>query len=312
MSVKRAFIILCTTIAILAVLEIIARIILSNVYNRKFDSSLIEEHKYVTSSGLKANARGMVWGKPFHTDEMGGRRQTKRKADKPKLLVIGDSVTEGVGVYDSTTFANMINDRVDSFDIRNISLIGWSVNDYNTTLHWLVNKDTTIKAVYVFYCLNDIYGRSGGGRISRLIGYGDWISGLSRVLQDHYATYKLVKLFVLQNSDKYYQYDRALYKDQDLIGAVMADLEHMKEECDNSKVDFKVFILPYRSQLQGKHDNLPQQVLIDQFKKKGINYLDLLPEMAKAGDPKSLYLFADEIHLSPMGHRAVADAIFHK
>ena len=312
LSVRKILIIICITTALLVVLEGISRIILSRVYNRKFDSSLIEERKYGSSSGLKPNASGMVWGKPFHTDEMGGRRQTKNKQGKPKLLVIGDSVTEGVGVDDSATFANLINERLDSFDLRNISLIGWSVDDYRNAIEAIITQDNDreIKKVYLFYCLNDIYGPASMKDLPVMANKGT-LGTINALLQGKYATYKLIKLCMYQNNDKYYQYDKALYRDSARLNSTIHTLFLISELCKENNVALEVFMVPYRSQFHS-HDNQPQQILGSLFRIAGISYLDLLPLMRETNQPDRLYLFADEIHLSAAGHRAVADAIFHK
>ncbi len=312
MSVRRAFIILlCISISILAVLEGISRVILSNVYNRKFDSSLIEENKYGTSSGLKSNATGLVWGKPFHTDEMGGRMTIKKGKGKLKMLVIGDSVTEGVGVDDTATFIDLATKGWDDWDIRNISLIGWSSSDYRNVVDHLIVKDSGIKILCLFYCLNDIYGKSTSTELPPIANKG-FISSINALLQDRCAIYKLIKLFVYQDSQSYYQYDQAFYNDSLRVNAVMDDLVHIKDVCDSSKVVFTMYILPYRSQLIDRNNDLPQRVLAAKLRENHIMYVDLLKEVPNKKDYKDWYLFGDEIHLSAMGHRAVAEAIFHK
>ena len=93
-----------TSIAILAVLEIVSRVLLKAVYNRDFDSSLIVDNKYFSSSGLKENAHGIIWGKDFNTDSFACRKAARPcNRNKKKWLFIGDSVTEGVGVADTIT-----------------------------------------------------------------------------------------------------------------------------------------------------------------------------------------------------------------
>jgi len=294
-------------------IEGVAHIILSQVYDRKFDSSLIESNKYGISSGLKSNATGMVWGRPFHTDDMGGRKQSKSKKGKPKLLVIGDSVTEGVGVDDSATFANIFNNSIgfDEWDIRNISLIGWSCSDYRNVVDQVVGGDSTIKSICLFYCLNDIYGKTPVKDLPPIADKG-FMSKVNTFLQAKYATYKLIKLLVYLGSDHYYQYDQAFYRDTNKVKVVISDLLHIKSVCDSNKVAFTVFILPYRTQLYHRDNNLPQRILAAEFSKNDIRYLDLLAGWPYKRSYEDLYLFADEIHLSAAGHRVIPDAIYQK
>ncbi|MBS1623360.1 MAG: hypothetical protein JST83_05035 [Bacteroidetes bacterium] len=296
------------TLGILAVLEVAARIVLSRMYDRKFDSSLIEPHKYGATDGLKANASGVVWGKAFHTDEMGGRKHTKDKKGKRKILVIGDSVTEGVGVEDGQTFANLLNDQIDSFDVRNISMIGWSTYDYRNALLQLVKTDSSIQSVYVFYCLNDIYGRSTTKELPP-VGQKGWISKVNKALQNGYATYQIIKLLSYRKSDHYYQYDRAFYLDNTRVNSVMNDLSFMKSICDEKQISFMVILMPYQSQLDGRSDDLPQKVLSQKMQDHHILYADVLKRLPDVYRMDEMYLFADEIHLSYFGHQNILGGI---
>ena len=305
------------TIAILLVLELVARSVLSSIYNRKFDSSLIQENKFGSSPGLKPNAYGVVWGKPFHTDEIGARKNSKKKSGKAKLLIIGDSVTEGVGVNDSSTFANIINDRSD-LDVRNISLIGWSVDDYANAIDCVVVQNHDIKDIYLFYCLNDIYG-SHKTKDLPSIGHRGILSRINGAMQDRYATYKLIKLYTYQHSAKYFQYDSALYHNKVLVQHTLNSLMHIKTLCDDRHIELRLFIMPYKSQFDNreaefKNPSEPQLTLEKEFHSLHIHYLDLLPAMSHAAittdtHPDDLYLYADEIHLSAKGHIIVANII---
>ncbi|MCW3125030.1 MAG: hypothetical protein JWO03_688 [Bacteroidetes bacterium] len=310
---KNILITIAVTIGILVVLEVVSRVILSKVYNRQFDSSLIEEHKYGSTSGLKANATGTVWGKPFHTDDMGGRKHTKSKAGKHKTLVIGDSVIEGVGLEDSATISNAYNEGngFDEEDVRNISMIGWSTYDYRNVVDELVGKDTSIKTVYLFYCLNDIYGKFAIKDLPPIANKG-FASAINGFLQDRYATYKLIKLLAYSNSDHYYQYDLAMYEDTAKVNAVVTDVVHIKEVCEANNVRFMIFLVPYRSQLEHRNNNQPQQLLTELFTKKGIRGMDLLRQWPQEDNYSDLFLFADEIHLSAKGHKEMGRAIYEK
>ena len=306
-TLKNTLISISVTLALLLVVEWASRSILARVYNRKFDSSLIQENKYGIASGLKPNAVGMVWSKVFHTDEMGGRIQLKKKSSKRKLLMIGDSVTEGVGVDDSATFANSYNNE-DERDIRNISLIGWSVSDYRNVIEQLLSQDSLIKDIYLFYCLNDIYGKLKGNSLPAIADKG-LFSQLNALLQDRYSTYKLIKLLVYQNSDHYYRYDAALYNDTSKVNAMMADMIYIRDVCQRSNVGLKIFILPYRSQLKNRSNNLPQRVLSDFFSKNNIRFQDIMKIWPQYSDYNKFYLFADEIHLSEKGHNLLSKEI---
>ncbi len=311
MKGRNILIVVVVTLGILVVLDVVSRIVLSNIYNRKFDSSLIEPGKYGATDGLKANATGTVWGKPFHTDDMGGRKHTKTKTGKKKVLIIGDSVTEGVGIDDSSTIANLTNDSEEwaDADVRNISMIGWSSHDYSNVIDHLFAADTAISEVYLFYCLNDIYGKSAVKDLPPIANKGV-ISEINGWLQDRYATYRLIKLMCYNHSDHYYQYDKALYEDPARVDATIADIVHVKQVCEAHKAHFMIMLVPYRSQLEHREDNLPQKILIGKFLKNDIQGMDLLRRWPQEDDYAALFLYGDEIHYSALGHSEMMRAIY--
>jgi lysophospholipase L1-like esterase len=308
---KAFFINLFILLLLLVTLELVSRVILDKIYNRSFDSTLIEDNKYFTSPGLKANAQAMIWGRLFHTDQYGCRQPAKGyKPGKKKWLFIGDSVTEGVGVGDSAVFPSLVFDRNDSLNIFNYSLIGYSVNDYlNVLKSVLAKNDSTIERVSIFYCLNDVYGPTKMAELP-VMARQDFMGQASAFMQQNYNTYKLIKLLLFQNSDRYFQYDMQFYKagDEHFKNA-MTTLLLCDSACINAGAAMDVVILPYRSQVSGAdvEHRLPQTMVGNYCKSHYIHFLDPSDHLSKLGDPAALYLFADEIHFSRLGHRAVAD-----
>lgn len=306
MKAKTLFINLIVIVILLGIIELACRAVLCRIYNRSFDSSLIEEHKYDSSDGLKAKANGIVWGQAFNTDELGGRKM-HGNVGKKKRLYIGDSVTEGVGVDDTSTFAYRISAIDTSNDVRNISLIGYSSADYVNVLKHYLATDSSIASVAVFYCLNDIYGKASSKDLPAMAKQ-NLLGKINGLLQNDYATYKLLKLFVYQNSNSYYRYDSQFYtEDNAIFQQAMADLKTCDSICKEKGLQFKVCILPYRSQLADGASKIPQQKVAAFAKQNNITCVDISPSLASYGKPKELYLFADEIHFSAKGHQKIAE-----
>ena len=65
-------------------------------------------------------------------------------------------------------------------------------------------------------------------------------------------------------------------------------------------------MLPYQSQLRDKNF-LPQQMVREFCETDLIDFSDASEYLLHQPDPSSLYLFADEIHFSDKGHKAIAD-----
>ncbi len=304
---KKILINILTVIIVLVVIEIGSYFILHKVYNRSFDSALLVDNKYFSSSGLKENASGVVWGKAFSTDET-GRRKNKAAYDskKKKWLFIGDSVTEGVGVDDTSTFASLYAEEFKDYNICNYSLIGYSTADYVNVLSTVLESDSSTELVTLFYCLNDVYGNTKTKDLP-VMAKQNIIGKLNGLLQNTCNTYKLIKLFFYQNSNRYFTYDLQFYKkENEHFSRAMNDLSTCDSLCKTRNIYFNVVMLPYRSQLTDK-DFSPQQLAKEYCKRDSIEFSDASEYLAKQSDISSLYLFADEIHFSVEGHRAIAD-----
>ena len=300
---------LITIVVILALAEIISRIILNKTYNRDFDSALIVEHKYFNSPGLKENAYGIVWGKTFNTDQFGGRKNKSNQKQRRTRLYIGDSVTEGVGVDDSSTFCYKVSEKNEAFNCLNISMIGYSSADYLNVLRQRIAIDSSISNVVLCFCLNDVYGSSKTKDLP-VMRKQNMAGRLNSILQEHYATYKLLKLLVYQNANRYFQYDLQFYKEEDPhFVESMNDLHQCDSMCRANNISFQVVIFPYRSQLVGKNFNnrVPQNAVQDFCGAHHIHFADVTNHLAGYKDPAALYLFADEIHFSAEGHLAIAE-----
>lgn len=293
----------------IAVVEGIARIILYSAYNRKFDASLIQPNKYNHSDGLKPNRSGIVWGKNFSTDQYGGRNTgTSAKPRKKKFLFIGDSVTEGVGVEDGQTFSSIAAKQLPEFDMVNLSLIGYSTQDYVNVLSAVLSSDSTIELVNLFYCLNDVYAGSSTAMLPPMATQS-FMARCSHWLQDNVAAYKLLKIWYYRNADNYYRYDAAFYENANpFFQKSMQQLWVCDSLCRERNVYFNVILLPYRSQLSTLYNtaDAPQKLVRAYCDNQSISYNDALDFFREEKNSATLYLFADEIHFSEKGHQKMA------
>lgn len=293
----------------IALCEIVSRIVLHFIYNRNFDFTIVEKNKYGTTNGLKANQKTTIWGKSFSTDQLGSRPNTT-SSTKRKKIYIGDSVIEGVGLEDSTVCTSLIQQGEVNSQILNISMAGNSSADYANIIDAIIDSTKStcipdIDSISVVFCLNDIYGKLSAEQLPVMS--SGFIAKCNEVLQ-HIALYKLLKLLIYQNSDKYFQYDLQFYKQEQKVHESIDYLVRAKNRCTAHQIKFEVLILPYRSQFETKN-LFPQQTLAYYLGMNGVPFKDLYPSLAKEKDTKDLYLFADEIHFSVEGHKAIADAI---
>lgn len=301
---------LLVTLVLLAVLEGIAAWVMHARFDRNFDHRLVVENRIGLSNGMPPDAEGRVWGFPFHTDELGWRKGPR--AHRPghrQWATFGDSVTEGVGVADDSTFSARLAMRDTGWDVVNTAHIGYATLDYVNVLDHLLATDGALHKVTVFFTLNDVYGSFNSDRLPLKEG-GRSLHALNTFLKERSALYRLLKLWLLRSSDHFYRYDASFYRPDDpRFEEAMIHLERMAAACRARGIPFDLVMLPYRTQLLRADTDGPQQLVAATCARLGIPFTDLRPVLAAEPDPEGLYLYGDEIHFSDRGHRAVADAL---
>ncbi|MFN8308525.1 MAG: SGNH/GDSL hydrolase family protein [Chitinophagales bacterium] len=293
---------LISIVALLLLLEGGSKWLLLKIYNRQDDPKLLTDRAFGSTSGFKSNASGIVFGKHFHTDAYGGRLVLPHKPGKRKWLFIGDSVAEGLGVTDSSTFYYLLNNSIPNYEIRCVAVSGWAPADYVNVAGNLFNRQEFNSArLTLCWCLNDIYPKAitqhpaGQNHLKLLTQINLWF-------QKNMAVYQLLKLFVFRNSDSYYRYHSSPYQNEAMVREAVAYLDTLQHICSERKTPFEVLLLPYRSQLKN-NDTLPQKIMMTELQKHGIRSRFIFKELKN--DPDGNYLFADEIHFSEKGHQAI-------
>jgi hypothetical protein len=298
---------------LLTLCEILVRLWIPEIQPQGTEKNLYQENRYGESHGLKPLSRGLSNGALVQVDRY-GFRETSVKLDTSKnsWLLLGDSVTMGIGVEADSTFAGILQAELDSVNILNSSMIGYNVQNYGNVFSYFINhrrNDLKIKRVVLFWCLNDLYTDSDavqmpGGRLRSRFG------GLLNFIRVHSRFYFFLKTLLFDRPKSYYLFDSRLYADggfQDEDGN--QGILNIQKTCSDENIRFDVVLLPYEYQLRHKDVDLdkPQKVMTQKLKACGIHVLDPMPYLLDSGiKSKELYLYGDGIHLSKSGHRAVA------
>jgi len=125
------------------------------------------KHSYF-HHGLKSNIEATTtWNAtdyyPIITNSFGFRDQKARKIDlnnnKHRILLIGDSHTEGVGVEYKSSFAGILNSKVDTnkIEILNAGVVGYSPKLYYLKTKYLIEEvGLKFDELFVFIDISDI------------------------------------------------------------------------------------------------------------------------------------------------------------
>jgi len=293
-------------LGLIALIETLSYFILLKKYNRSIPDETIENGRFGNSNGLKSNLNTKIWGEAFSTDDKGSR-PAKAYNKKPKKVWIGDSVVEGVGVSDSLIFTYLLAESDSVYDYLNFAHAGNTPIDYFNTINSLIDTNSilvndSVHSFHIGICLNDINPKE---KIQSTL--PAFIQKANLLLQIS-NTYRLLKLWINRNSDGYFQYDAAMYKDQAKVHEVIDQLVRISALCKSKNISCQFYIFPYKSQLVSGNFS-PQQTLAYHMGINGLPFIDLSSYLRKGDNLHELYLFSDEIHFSAKGHKAIATSI---
>jgi hypothetical protein len=311
------FFLWCTAapVLLLGFFELFVRLFFPSVQPQGTDKILYAENRYGESHGLRPGAVGRSNGALVHVDENGFRITSIRPdATKKGWLLLGDSVTMGIGVEEDSTFAGILQSRFRRVNIFNPSMIGYHVRDYGNVFHYFLEarkNDLKIHRILLFWCLNDLYSdhdavEMPGGKIRLRI--GKVLNGL-RV---HSRLYHFIKTILFDRPKSYFLFDSRIYTEnrQQVLDGIHRLLE-IRNACSQLGIPFTVVLMPYEYQIRMQEvafDASPQRIMMAEMKARGIDALDPLQffksAAIKSGD---LFLHGDGIHLSVTGHRVMSD-----
>ncbi len=233
------------------------------------------------------------------------------------VLLVGDSVTMGLGVAPDETFAGRLA-HLPGVHVANPSVLGWAAADYRRAIE--ARLSDSLRAVVLVWCLNDLYPEGQplpiaaaeraaaaaptatlGQRTYQAVRVGAasqlaWLNRYSRL-------YRLVRTVATDASGRAFAFDRSLYTDQahqpDRDRA-FRQLRAIRDTLAAHHVPFTVVVVPEAPQVE-TGDTVPQDTLRARLASLGIRHVDLRPALS-SGD----FLTGDGTHLSPAGHAAVA------
>jgi lysophospholipase L1-like esterase len=308
-------------------------LLLGEVYCRLFtridflenSKELFTPNRYGRSWGNTPNLDGIASGKRFHIDADGFRADphsgSTAPANAPAILIVGDSVTFGVGLNDDETVTEHLRRRIPDRRFYNASVIGYFTFDYKNVVDSLIKQKPEIKTVALFFCLNDINDISA--LQIKLQANSDVIpepepdknsipQKINKYLRTRSKLYLLIKKMLQDTQLTHFQADADFYRDDENVKFGMQYIADIKKTLDEAGVRLKVFLLPYEAQLRpGSPEDflMPQRKVSDFLRSNNIDFYDATDDFKNAGPSERLYLFDDPMHLSAEGHAVLANVV---
>ena len=300
-------------LCLVLLLEAGTRIFKPEINFQDTERALLRENAFGRTYGWEPNASGVCFGKRVYIDEHGFRQLSSPQSYQDSWLLLGDSVTFGVGVETKDTFAQLLQDEHPEARVWNTAVIGYDTRNYRDVFDHMMKDEHALKnlrRVLLFFCLNDVdLGEQLEKDLGNYPARSKFTESLLSFLRQHSKLYILAKNNFSDRSKFYFTQDYQLYTEKRAgFDEAMSILSEMNAYLHERNIDFTVVILPYEYQLRTREEQnlLPQKRLTAYFAEKGIAYIDAYDYFAReGGDVKDDYLYADFGHFSKKGHRLV-------
>ena len=310
-------------LVIILTLEIIIRF--SNIVSLQgFDKEAFYFENGIILS--KPNNTFKVFGKKSKTDKNGFRIPLNNysfKNDKNSILILGDSVTFGVGVKEKDTFIGILRNNLQE-NLYNTAIFGHNIESYLYILqkHYK-NLNNEINEVVIFLCLNDVVPYQGAVQnkkeekkeiynFQKKIVKNVFAVKLNLFFREKSSLFVFLKGFLTNPAKRHYNYMKALYEDEKNLNNFEKFTHKIDKFMKKKDLEYRYVLFPYAYQVKNdcKKDTLmPQEKIKRILNKKTSNFIDYTNEFCKNPNSNKLFLKYDPVHLSKYGHRFVSDLL---
>jgi len=245
----------------------------------------------------------------------------KREPGKKRLVFIGDSVTEGLGVPYKKRFTELLSNKMgDDYEIINLSVRGYNLLQ---EIEYFKEVGVKYKPDVVLVCItyNDLDLHAG--EVSRFNIKLDTMNSVG-FFNEYYANKKKIEMLLLKSNIYRYFY---------LFLLKMQKGNYIQKETFSEAIYYKIkegqideiidnlveYSLQYNFKLgfiflptPSKSDQI--ELLRDMINDRGIDSLDLYEYVKKTyGDDQIVQVryFSDQCHLNEEGNVIVADAVYN-
>ena len=322
---KVIFINFLIVIALIIFLEVLTRTF--NIVGKQgYDQEAFYSEKDITFS--KPNKNFIVYGIETFTDEYGFRVPSRKFSylkNKNFQLILGDSVTYGVGVREENSFVGLLRSELDSINLLNTAIFGHNLESYLYVLKKNSKKfEKKIDKVIIFLCLNDIVpyqgvifkGDSNNDKVEKNL-FERYVKNkltlkLNVFLREKSSFFVLLKSILTNPVKRHYNYMNVLYNNNENLSQFEKYIQEIQIFSKKNSLDIEFVLLPYAHQVINdcRQDLLkPQNQIKKIFNKLNLELKDYTDKFCEESNKKQLFLTFDPVHLSKDGHKYVFDLL---
>ena len=310
---------------IIVFLEAIIRL-LGNVGLQGYDKNIFfKENNIVLSVPNKVFT---VFGKKSKTDENGfvvPLNNFSYDMSKKFYLILGDSVTYGVGVEEEDSFVGIL--RKKNKNLLNTAISGHNLESYLYILKKNNAKfKNNIEKIVIFLCLNDAVSHQGvvlkeklnksNSKENFFENYvkNDLVLRANIFLRERSYLYVYIKSIFSNPIERHYNYMNKLYDNEENLIKFKNNLIQINKFSKKNNLKLNFVLLPYAHQIRNNCEKKfikPQNEINKMFNSLNLNLNDYTNRFCEKFNKNDLFLSYDPVHLSKYGHKYVSELLIN-
>lgn len=282
------------------------------------------------------------------TNSLGFKDSAKRivppDTHKKRILFIGDSFTEGLGVPHDKTFAGVVEKRLDreKYEVLNAGVVSYSPKIYYSKVKYLLESvHLKINELYVFIDISDIFNEleyelfepqaSHGSLSGKLHEFGRQNSFLYNITRYYYTQSEHAKqlasldyLSRYRDEAPFWTLRETAYREWGEKGVRLAErhMQKLVDLCRTHGIKMTIAVYPWQNEIIFGNRNSKQiRIWRDFAEANHIGFINYYPDFFDAhfpGIPRSQvkpydiinrYFIPGDIHWNENGHRLIAERI---
>ena len=270
-----------------------------------------------------------VMGKKIKTDNNGFRIPLENfdyNNNLETILILGDSVSFGVGVDEKDTFVGLLRSKI-KYNLYNSSVAGHRWENYSFLLEKYHKQFPKIDKVFIFLCLNDIISDDGVVRKDRLKIQSENKNFINNIktkslfikvnfyLREKSTVFNLAKAVGTQNIKRNFDFINPYYKNELILKHFEKNIKKIIDYSNLNKINTSFVLLPYKYQIKKNCDielMFPQSQINKIFSKFNYKLIDFSKEFCDKNNNNKLFLNFDPMHLSINGHMFVSQLLINE
>tara|TARA_Y100000591_G_scaffold256738_1_gene228746 strand:+ start:232 stop:1218 length:987 start_codon:yes stop_codon:yes gene_type:complete len=290
-----------------------------------------DKSQYYFENGItlrKPNIKLKVFGEYQKTDTNGFRIPLNNynfDEQKESILILGDSVSTGVGIKEKDTFIGLM--RVEkNKNLLNSSVSGHNVKSYLYLIKKYKNSENiNFTNTIIFLCLNDIVpfqgiirGNSDNNEVRKVLFDRPIIDKVAIKINVYFrersALFVLLKGFITNPAKRHYSLMANLYEEENNLIKLKRHILDIYKYSQIHGIETKFILLPYAYQVKNncRADLMKPQTEINRlFKENNVQLNDYSKEFCNEPKRDNLFLPYDPVHLSSDGHKFVSKLLIN-